>query len=882
MRFLLLFIVSIMFLTAVPTRAMENRSNLEVTAVRLEQPLQIDGELLESLYQLTPAAADFIQMEPDNGQPASEKTYVWLGYDDEALYVGARFLDSCPDSIVSRTLRRDVDFESDGFSFAVDSYHDQRSAFWFSVNPAGSIQDGTIANDNQFDSSWDGIWHVQTDMNEEGWSAEFRIPWSQLRFSKAAQQIWGIDFRRDIHRRHEASTMVYHPRDEQGVVSNFGLLNGIENITPPLHLEIIPYLTGSSSLLPSEEDNPLLDGSRHDFNTGLDLKVGLSSSLTLAAAINPDFGQVEVDPSQINLSAFETFFMEKRPFFVEGAGIFRFGRGGPGNRMSLNFMEPVFFYSRRIGRAPQGEIGSNGWVDVPTVTTILGAGKLSGRLGEWSIGCLSAVTAREEAQIEEDDGQRWQQEVEPLTWYGLVRAERELSDGKRGIGFLVTDVRRELSDPDLQEQLNESAASYGIDGWSFLGEQRSWAVSTWAGYTDVRGTTIRISELQDNSTHNFRRPDASHLGFDSTATSLQGWATRFVVNKERGHLFFNGALAFVSPGFEPNDLGLTFRSDVINKHLTMGWRWYEPGRYFRFSMINGSLVSNHNFNGTLTGSMSSIFWYAIFNNFWTTEGFVAQGYEAFNPSLLRGGPLVRDPQFLLSNVYLESDQQKRLSGGLNLEWSHSADWGGSFSCRAEVAFKLGSSFTLEVAPSFSRELNGTQFVDSWEDSAATDMYGTRSLLAHLDQKVIAAEMRFDWSITPRLSLQAFVQPFQAVGSYNSFREFIRPRSYDFMVYGKDVATITADDDWYLLDPTGGDDADEYRVENPDFNYKAFLANMVLRWEFRPGSTLYLVWTRNGNDNENPGDFEWKRDWQRMMTAKTDNVFALKLTWWWGA
>ena len=882
MRFLLLLTFPTLFQTAVMATAADLDTNREVTAVRLEQPLQIDGELLESLYQLAPAASDFTQMEPDNGQPASEKSYVWLGYDDDALYVGARFQDSCPDSIVSRVLRRDVDFDSDGFSFAIDSYHDQRSAFWFSVNPSGSIQDGTIANDNQFDSSWDGIWHVQTAINEEGWTAEFRIPWSQLRFSKAAQQIWGIDFRRDIHRRHEASTMVYHPRDEQGVVSNFGLLNGIENISPPLHLEIIPYLTGSSSLLPSEDDNPLLEGSRHDLTAGLDLKVGLSSSLTLAAAINPDFGQVEVDPSQINLSAFETFYMEKRPFFIEGAGIFRFGRGGPGNRMSLNFMEPVFFYSRRIGRAPQGDIDSEGWVDVPTATTILGAGKLSGRLGEWSVGCLNAVTASEEAKIEDDDGQRWQQEVEPLTWYGLLRAERELAHGRRGIGFLVTDVRRDLGDPGLQEQLNESASSFGVDGWSFLGEQRSWAVSSWTGFTNVRGTTTRISELQENSTHNFSRPDATHLEFDSTATSMQGWATRFVVNKERGRLFFNGALAFVSPGFEPNDLGLTFRSDVINKHLTMGWRWIEPGQLFRFAMLNGSWVSNHNFNGTLTGSMNSIFWYALFNNFWQTEGFIALGYEALNPSLLRGGPLVRDPVFLLYNINLESDQQKRLSGELSLEWSRSADWGGSFSCRTEAALKLGSSFTLEVAPSFSRELNGTQFVDSWEDDAASAMYGTRSLLAHLDQKVIAAEIRCDWSLTPRLSLQAFVQPFQAVGSYNSFREYSRPGTGDFLVYGEGEATIVPDGDWYLLDPTGGDDTDARWVENPDFNYKAFLANMVLRWEFRPGSTFYLVWTRNGEDLENPGEFAWQRDWQRMLTAKTDNVFALKVSWWWGA
>ncbi len=891
MRFLLVasFCLSVGW-TLIPATNSAVASMREIVAVRLEQPLQIDGTLVEPLYQMPPGADSFTQMEPDNGRPATEATRVWIGYDDDALYVGAQLLDQSPDSIVTRVLRRDEGFESDGFSFAIDSYHDRRNAFWFCVNPSGSIQDGTIINDSRFDNSWNGIWSVRAARNGEGWAAEFRIPWSQLRFSAAAEQIWGIDFRRDIHRRHEASTFMPHPRNEQGVVSRFGLLTGIRDIKPSRRLEIVPYLTGSYGSLPSEDENPLIEGSARQFDTGLDLKVGIGSNLTVDAALNPDFGQVEVDPAEINLSAFETFYEEKRPFFIEGAGIFSFGRGGPSNRMNINFMEPVFFYSRRIGRAPQGEIDSGGWVDVPSATTILGAGKLSGRLGSWSLGCLTALTASEEAEIEEylpesefggPASIRWRQEVEPLTWYGLLRTEREFADGRRGLGLLLTDVRRDLSDPRLREQLNTSATSFGLDGWSFLGAERSWAISAWGGLTDVRGNRTRITDLQRNSTHYFQRPDADHLTLDSAATSLTGWGGRLVLNKERGHLFLNGALGLVSPAFEPNDLGLSFRSDMINKHLTMGWRWYEPGPFYRFALLNGSLISNHNFNGTRLGMMESVFWYLIFPNFWITEGFVAYGNGGEDPSLLRGGPSVKSPPFLISNLNMMTDEQERLSCELNLEWSRNARWGGSIGVRSELALKLGSSFNLEVAPSYNHDRYGTQYVDSWADSAQAAMFGHRYLFARLDQKVIAAEIRFDWALTPRLSLQAFVQPFQAVGRYNSFREFRRPGSYDFLVYGEGEATIVPSGNWYNLDPTGGKDDDAVWIDNPDFNYKSFVANVVLRWEFRPGSTFYLVWTRNGEDDADAGSFAFRRDWRRLLTAETDNLFALKLSWWWG-
>ncbi|MFQ6674580.1 MAG: DUF5916 domain-containing protein, partial [Fidelibacterota bacterium] len=558
---------------------------MTITARRLDRPLRVDGLLTETLYE-SPSIHTFIQLDPDNGEPATEKTEVWIGYDDDAIYVGARLWDSRPDSIVGRMGRRDSDVNSDEFQVAIDSYHDKRSGFFFVVNPSGTILDGTIANDSWFDETWDGIWESETTVDNEGWTAEMRIPFSQLRFNKHDEYTWGIGLGRMIQRKKEHSLNIHIPRGESGIVSHFATLTGIANIDPPRRIELLPYLTSGYAFLPSKKDNPFFRGTDRKLGIGTDLKLGLGNNLTIDATVNPDFGQVEVDPSVINLSAYETFYEEKRPFFVEGASIFSFGRGGPTNRWGFNFWEPNFFYSRRIGRPPQGWVDTDGWVKMPEATSILTATKISGKLkGDWSVGGISALTNREYAQVNES-GETRKAEVEPLTSYNLVRTQKEFNKGLQGMGLLGTYVTRHFDDGSLRDILSDEALAAGMDGWTFLSGEKIWVASAWAGVTRVQGSKNRMLSLQQNSSHYFQRPDARHVSLDSTMSRMVGYAGRLMVNKEKGHVLVNGALGIISPGFESNDLGLSFGTDKINKHVVLGYRWYDPGKVFRYAALN--------------------------------------------------------------------------------------------------------------------------------------------------------------------------------------------------------------------------------------------------------------------------------------------------------
>lgn len=852
----------------------------DLTAVRLDKAIRIDGGLTESLYQSEPFDR-FIQSDPDNGEPATEPTQVWIGYDDEALYIGARLWDSQPDFIIGRMGRRDDDTDSDMFQLAIDSYNDKRSGFFFLINPSGTIIDGTISNDSWFDETWDGVWESKAVVDDEGWTVEMRIPFSQLRFNQQKDYTWGIGVGRLIKRRNEQSFNVLIPRGESGLVSRFGTLKGIFDVTPPKRFEGLPYVTSGYSVLPSEQDNPFFNGKDDNLGLGADLKLGIGSNITIDATINPDFGQVEVDPSVINLSAYETFYEEKRPFFVEGSSIFSFGRGGPTNRWGFNFFEPQFFYSRRVGRPPQGGVDSDGWVDMPTATSILGAAKISGKInGDWSIGGISAVTNREFARIDKE-GTVHKEEVEPSTSYNLIRSQKEFNGGLQGAGVVATQVHRHFDDRDLREFLSDDAYALGIDGWTFLNNEKDWVIAGWGGMTRVTGSESRIFTLQQNSSHYFQRPDADHVTLSSTTNYLSGYAGRVIVNKEKGHLVFNSGLGFISPGFESNDLGLTFGTDRINKHVVLGYRWYDPGKVFRYAAINAAYMSNHNFGGVKTDESVFLFGFAQLLNYWQFNAMAAGGPRTLSDRKLRGGPMVISPSGSFTSFNIRSDNRKSVVFSLDLDWDRSDNGSWKKELSSEVDIKLGNRLQLQVEPSYSVEKDIDQYVEEIDDESATAMYGKRYMVAQLNQTIIATDFRIDLTFTPTLSLQAYFQPFVAVGHYSNFKEFKRPRSYDFMVYSEEGSSIKTEEDGYILDPTGGDDNDAFWLDNPDFNYKALVGTAVLRWEFKPGSTLYLVWTRNGYDFQHPGDFRLRRDVQDLFRATTDNVFAIKVAYWMG-
>ncbi|MCI0558196.1 MAG: carbohydrate binding family 9 domain-containing protein, partial [Nitrososphaera sp.] len=500
--------------------AQNGASRLQVSAARATDAIIIDGYLNEAVWRGTSFTA-FKQRDPNQGEEPTEKTEVWVAYDDAALYIAARMYDSSPDSIMSVLGRRDDYVTADWFVAFIDSYYDKRNGFFFMVSAAGTLIDGTMYNDDWDDWSWDGVWEAGTTIDNQGWTAEFRIPYSQLRFHDQDKYTWGINFKREIGRKNETDYLAYTPRKESGFVSRFGDLVGIEKVTPPQRVEVLPYVNTRAEYSPRVDGNPFKDRSKYLPGMGADVKIGLGSNLTLDATINPDFGQVEVDPAVVNLSDVESYFEEKRPFFVEGANTFSFGRGGASSFWGFNSSIPTIFYSRRIGRAPQGRANGD-YVDSPVGAHIIGAGKISGKVWDgWNVGMIHAVTAREFAQVQ-TAGVRSESEVEPASYYGIARLQRDFNDGKQGFGVISTFTNRFFDDQRLADQINGSALVTGVDGWTFLDTSKTYVVTGWLAASHITGTTKRILSLQQSSQHYFQRPDATHLDIDSSATSLTG------------------------------------------------------------------------------------------------------------------------------------------------------------------------------------------------------------------------------------------------------------------------------------------------------------------------------------------------------------------------
>ncbi|MCU0236713.1 MAG: carbohydrate binding family 9 domain-containing protein [Acidobacteria bacterium] len=848
-----------------------------VTAQRLSERIVLDGRLIEQAWQ-APAISGFTQNDPEDGQPASEKTEVWLAYDDEAIYVAACMHDSEPARIISLLGRRDDFVEADYFIFYIDPYNDKRSGFKFAINPSGSLADWSLFNDEWDDRSWDGHWQGRARCDERGWTAEMKIPFDQLRFKKqeGGNYAWGVNFRRHIKRKNEIASFSWRSKTESGFVSRFARLEGIKDIEPKKLVEFIPYAAAKANFLRPEEGNPFRSGEETTVNGGLDLKLGLSNSLTLDLSLNPDFGQVEVDPAVINLSAAESYYSEKRPLFLEGAPIFRFGEGGASDRIGADWGDPQFFYSRRIGRSPQGFVSGGGHVDVPEWSTILGAVKLSGKIGDWSVGLLSALTEREYARVDLQ-GERSRLEVEPFANYSVLRAQKEFGAGRQGLGFIATSVLRDFQSESLAAALPGKAFTLGVDGWTFLDKKKAWVATGWLGLTSVQGSQESIAGLQQSFPHYFQRPDADHLHFDPEATALNGWAGRFTLNKQKGNLLFNAALGFISPGFDSRDMGFQWDGDVINGHVMVGYRSYR--KWWAIQNWNLLLFTqrNYNFAGDRIGEQRLIAISNItFTSFWGFYFQMSHNPDTWAQTRTWGGPLMLLQRFNWFDWAVESDGRRPLVvsfGGFHLL----SDWGrtthqGSLTLR----WKPRANLSLSASPSYERQLNSSQWVTRIDDPLMTSTYGARYVFADLDQKKLACSIRLNWIFSPQLSLQAYIQPFIAVGAYRNFKEFARPRTYDFNVYGSGASTIAYGAGEYAVSP--GDGGQPFSIADPDFNYKSLRGTVVLRWEYRLGSTLYLVWTQNRADFQDPGDLSFGRDLGAMLRAPGDNIVMLKATY----
>jgi len=844
---------------------------------------RVDGRLDDAVWATARPVREFTQQMPNDGEPATERTEVRIAYDAAAVYIGARMFESEPGRIAARLGRRDRDTQSDDFEIFIDSYHDHRTAFFFQVNPLGVRADAVLANDSRrSDSSWDPVWEAATHRDSLGWTVEFRIPLSQLRFPNSRSQVWGVNFVRWIRRNGEVDLWAYSSQTDQGTASFFGHLLGLENLPQPQRLEVMPYAAAiEERLAAGSPGNPFNDGSREVARAGLDLQYGLTSGLTLNATVNPDFGQVEADPAEMNLTAYETYFPERRPFFVEGSSIFSVTSPG-----GIQTSGPRYFYSRRIGRAPQGSgenRGDSAFTDQPNGTTVLGAAKLSGRTGGWSLGVLEVVTSAEYATVD-SAGVRFRDQVEPLTNFGILRASRDFDGGATTLGVTGTAVNRRLGRDRLD--FLRSAAYAGAVDYSRRVSRNRYGVFASLGYSCIRGDTLAIQTAQTSSARYFQRPDAGHTEYDPSRTSLAGWSAAVGLSKDEGATTWAFSADAASPGFEINDVGYRSRSDRISPYGLVAHRWTRPGRVFRNAQLYASGSAGWNFDGDRIYTSVGLAAYGELLSYWGLSASLSHALRSVDDGLLRGGPLGVWPSGWAAQFGVASDFRKPLR--VNLNANLIADDIGFLRAGvlAEVSFRASPTVSLTVGPQYSVGRTPQQYLSDVEDSTATGTFGRRYLFGDVRQHTLDLTTRLDVTFTPNLALQLYAQPFVATGDYRRFKELRRSRTTDYLVYGEAPGStldpLTNPDGSvaaYQLDPDGDGPRASVAVGNPDFSYRSLRGNAVLRWEYRPGSTLFLVWTRDCSAFGASPAFDVGHDLRHLCQGRSDNVFAVKVTYW---
>jgi Domain of unknown function (DUF5916)/Carbohydrate family 9 binding domain-like len=826
----------------VSTRASEV-AHAEAAAITGATALELDGEVTDEVWSRAPRIGGFRQRDPKEGSDPTYETEARVAYDARHIYIVVLAHDPEPDKIVGHLTRRDTDSPSDWIRVAIDSYHDRRTAYEFAVNPAGVKQDKYYFNDGDEDRGWDAVWDVAVARHASGWRAEFRIPFSQLRFPRADAPVFGFAIARQIGRLNETSTWPLLAKSATGLVSQFGDLRGLSLTHAPKRLELLPYTVSEVKTQP-QTGNPLVRTTDPDLSAGLDVKYAVTPALTLSATFNPDFGQVEADPAVVNLSAFETFFSERRPFFVEGSGVYQFGSDcGSG----------CLFYSRRIGRSPQlaADVPENGFVASPANTTILGATKLTGRLRGFSVGVLNAITAEESALLAVGPV-RSTSPIEPFASYTVARVRRELTN-QSSVGVMLTATNRDVgSDVSPLRLLPGSAYTGGVD-WDFRLRRNRYALAGNFSGSAIQGTPAAIARLQENNVHSYQRPDADHLALDATRTSLAGQSGLLAFRKIAGErIRFESSVDFKSPGFDTNDLGFIRRADLISQYNWVQWRHDRPGKYLRSFRFNVNQWSSHNFGAELLNMGGNVNAHWTFKNNWSTGAGVTREFDGFDDRATRGGPGARNDGIWVVWNYMNTDDRKPVVFDM-FTGVGTSEFGPHFlDLNPSLTFRPTSSLSVSGGVRFGENDQDAQWVTN-EENGGRERY----VFARIDQKTVALTTRVNYTMSPALSLQIYAEPFVSTGAYSDYKELVDGRAKDWRVrYAPYDYAASA-----------------------DFNYRSFRTTNVLRWEYRPGSALFVVWQQGREGTEPFGQFRFGRDFRGVFSAPANNVFLVKLSYW---
>ena len=826
--------------------------------------ISVDGRLDDAAWRDAPPITDFVQREPTEGAPPTDRMEVRFVYDNDALYVGARMFSDAP--IQAPMGRRDNGEQAEHLLVSLDTYLDRRTASTFGTTATGVRLDTYYASDRPWDNddSFDPVWQARTSMDAQGWSAELWIPFSQLRFTERSPQVWGLNVQRWVPSRNEEVYWSLVARTEERWASLFGDLLGIDGIAPSRRLELMPYVASSSHVIGNRDpDDPFTGGGNFGGRIGLDAKVGLGSNLTLEATVNPDFGQVEADPAEVNLSAFETFFDERRPFFVEGNDLLT---GNVDN----------YFYSRRIGAPPAGRASAD-FVEFPGTSTILGAAKLTGRLESGlSIGMVGAVTDEETARTFNMPNLFGRTRVAPRTTYGVTRLQQQFGSAGSTTALMATAVHREMAaDDPLASILTRNAFTLSSDS-VFRLRDGDYEAQLNAGVTYVDGDAGAINRLQRASARYLQRPDADYVSYDPNRTSMTGM--KLIAGIERSnaeHWSWEVGTDLESPEFETNDLGRLTAGDGIIGQGEIEYQETNPGRWWRQYAFTLSTQNEWNYGGDLQQAEFEPGVEITWPNFWSTDFSATINRRTQDQRLTRGGPSMQKPANWEMQLSVESSDASRTRGEFEVAYGRNEDGGLLFNASGGITMQPGSQWQLSIEPQYERELDTQQFVTALAGGGSAT-FGNRYVFAHIDRSTYSTQFRWNYTFKPDLTLDFYGEPFAASGRYSHIGELIAARSRQMRLYGTDGTTLST-----LPDGTRRvtDGAASFTLRDTDFNVQSFRSNLVLRWEWRAGSTLYLVWQQDGESEITAPQRISAGDMFSSFGRRGDSFFAVKVAYW---
>ncbi len=852
---------------------------------------KIDGVLDDVSWDSAEWEGGFIESSPDENTEPSEQTKFKILYDQKYLYVAYRCFDSEPEKIEKRLSRRDG-FAGDRITIVLDSYHDKRTAFSFTITAAGVKGDEFVSeNGNNWDASWNPIWYGDAAIDADGWTAEMKIPLSQLKFGNSKEQLWGLQITRLFFRKDERSVWQRLPQDAPGFVSEAGELLGLIDIKPQKQLEIQPFTVAQLDTYPPEDGNPFRDGSDFVLNGGLDAKIGITNDLTLDLTVNPDFGQVEADPAAIALDGFQIFFQEQRPFFVENKNIFDYSfENGSDN----------VFYSRRIGRSPQGSFGdgvnNDEFADVPRNTTMLGAAKFSGKTKNgWSVGLLESVTAQEVAAIEDEAGNKREAIVEPLTNYLVGRVQKDFNERNSFLGAIFTATNRNLGtilnidfdNPATDEtgelielrennlnDLRQSAYTGGVD-FKHNWKDRKYFVQGNLITSHVKGSKEAITKTQESLTHLFQRVDADHVSIDSSRTSLTGTGGQLKAGKSGGGNWrYETGMTFRSPELELNDVGFLRNADFIEQFSNVRYLFLKPTKFYRRANIFVGQFSTYDFQGNHNSIQYDFNGFINYKNNWWTEVGMGHKPRNYDTSYLRGGERWRFSSENYVFAFFGSDQRKKFHCTLGYVHARAKQDAFSFSKYVlRLNYQPFDSFSMSINTEFEQNPNKTQYITDVDFNGTT-----RYITGAIDRQTLSSSIRFNYSVNPNLSVQYYGQPFIANGRYSNFNFVHNAGAKDLndrVTFFKENQISLVDDEYTIKE---NEDGMTYTFDDPDFSFVQFRSNLVLRWEYIPGSEIFLVWSQGINGDGNSRNHLFRNLNNQILDQQPENTFLIKATY----